>query len=464
MPTSTPGQISPSSIRIFFLIVLLNIVVYFPSLFHVARGDQITYLAEIATKNIWETTLGNYDYNRTRIFCPGDEILFRPVLFIFMGIEKIFFGYNFAFWQATGIILHLIALWCLWRLLLSFHQSIFAGLLTAFFSISAATYEMVIWHGINGYLICIILILIILRELNHRPLRLGLITFCLLIACFTYEIANLYAVLFFFYLWLLEPTNRRRSLILLLPPLIYGITSLINLGTLPAASVSDKTTLGINLLTANLFWIKSGIFSDQIHFLPTGNSWNIITGKTLSTPGGWIWVITATGMIGIYFLILRKTVWKELDRQKRLFISLLMAMIVVFTAVILLGRAGSPDMTETYLTKRSYYGYLPWMLWIILGYGLINFNGWKNNRYVGLFKTIITGCLITLTLLQGYLTFSHNRQLAQLHQDRRNLIRAMKQNKILSTQENIPGNEEIPFLFRADDPSRRYRFLEALYP
>jgi len=147
-------------IIIFTGIAAFNIIIYYPSLFHIPRADQWCYLADTSDyEDLSSLVTRFYSYNRVRLFNPGDSILFRPIFFILLGIEKWAFGNNFIYWQLMGIILHLILVYFLLKLLLEIQSSIFAYLLVFYFSTITVNQEMIIWHHINAYILFMIFVL-----------------------------------------------------------------------------------------------------------------------------------------------------------------------------------------------------------------------------------------------------------------------------------------------------------------
>jgi len=182
--------------RLFILAILgINFTVYAPSLFHVSRADQDILLIETADlDNAKDLILYTYSFPRTRILNVGDKIFFRPLLYLFLSFEKSLFGYNFIYWQLTGILLHLLVVWQLYRILHFINPSYFAGLLALNFSVLYLSQEMVIWHHINAYLIFLIFLLEAFYQFTRyidgeqkEHFRIWVMVFCLTLANFLYE-------------------------------------------------------------------------------------------------------------------------------------------------------------------------------------------------------------------------------------------------------------------------------------
>src|SRR5262249_221843 len=160
---------------------------------------------------------------RPRGSAPGDTDLFRPVLFALLSAEKVVFGPDLGGPQVIGILLHCIV--CL-LLLTLFRQivnlcdgssdkgespprpiaaSLFPFALTGFFALNPGVQELVIWTHLHGYLLFLVFLLgslaLLIRHASG-PAAGKLRSPCLwgswvlaLLAAFTYELGQCYAVL-----------------------------------------------------------------------------------------------------------------------------------------------------------------------------------------------------------------------------------------------------------------------------
>ncbi len=138
----------------FAVAALLSLFVFYPSFYHIPRADQIFYLAETADTHDWYSlAIKNYALNRTRILCPGDESVFRPIFYFILGTEKWMFRYSFIYWQITAFLFHLLVLWWMLKLLLYIRKNIFAPLLAITFSFLTVSMEAVVWQHISSYLV-----------------------------------------------------------------------------------------------------------------------------------------------------------------------------------------------------------------------------------------------------------------------------------------------------------------------
>src|SRR3954449_4524578 len=79
------------------ILLAATAVTFAPSLRHVPRADQWAFLIDaMDAKGFWELASQTWSYNRTRLICPGDTDLYRPILFLLLAAEKEAFGSDFA--------------------------------------------------------------------------------------------------------------------------------------------------------------------------------------------------------------------------------------------------------------------------------------------------------------------------------------------------------------------------------
>ncbi len=237
----------------FFFILLLNLSVYFPAFFQMARADQLVYLTEVADQyEFGELFQNTYSYNRTRHYNQGDELGFRPILFALLAFQKSYFGYNFVLWQLVGFVLHALLLAQLLRLLNFIRWDFLGALLVANFSVLTIASEMVSWHHIHAYILFLVLVLEALLQVArffhpptpettalavglHDPVRdekrLGLALIWLTLACYIQEFGVITCVVLgiFTLYWGKKnksPTAWRDALIFVVPVASYVIISL----------------------------------------------------------------------------------------------------------------------------------------------------------------------------------------------------------------------------------------------
>ncbi len=476
----------------FLLIVVYTGWAYWPSLLDIPRGDQLVYLAEVSPQKDWGAlAVSDYDLNRHRTFNPGDEILFRPLLYAFLGTEKFFFGYHFLLWQLVGILLHITVVYLILKLLLLMGQGLSAFLWAAFFGLFFINIELVTWHHLNSYLIFVVLILVSLNQVyrilvDRAPLfpRFWYMIAALAPACFIYEAANLYSVLIAVFLWFYRRDARRYVGWILLPVAIYTATSLINLfifhpcinGFSRAFNWNDILVCSTDLAKTMAWWIYVGFFRDQYLFIlefatrthmPLDD---VLAFKKLS----WFMpsvVLTASG-IALYGVILLLTVNRAFLRNRGPFLGLMAGMIFIYCLVIVIGREQT-GVLKNVLGFGLYYMYIFWAWLFILIYACIDFNKSNQRILYRSMKIISATVLVMLIILNAQMLHMANNMRAK---DSMNSIRLVGTLEALIQQkgkekdfsffvnEKYPGNFIYPDATNRFDGKRRYSFVELLYP
>ncbi len=161
-------NIRESVILLFFIVIVFNWIVYYPSFFQVGRADQTIFLIETARYDkLSELVKLTYSYPRTRQLDKGDEVLFKPLCYFFMSFEKWLFGYHFIYWQLVGFLLHILLLLQLYRILNLIGTSSISVFFTLQFSLLTISSDMVAWHHVSSY----ILFLIFLLEAFYQFIR-----------------------------------------------------------------------------------------------------------------------------------------------------------------------------------------------------------------------------------------------------------------------------------------------------
>ena len=141
--------------RIWFLaITAVTLAVFYPSLSHIPRSDQLCYLIQAGQYDDLHSLITKfYSFPRTAEYGggrmredqspKGDNFLFRPFVYIVLGLEERFFGFSFSLWQLFGVVVHLLNLWILLNLLLKIRVSLFAPLSVLCFAVMFIGHEMV---------------------------------------------------------------------------------------------------------------------------------------------------------------------------------------------------------------------------------------------------------------------------------------------------------------------------------
>ncbi len=467
----------------FAFIALGVLLVYFPSLTHVPRSDQIIYLSEVAhLKGFKALVLDTYDLNRHRKLAPGDQLLFRPLLYVMLGVEKFFFGYQFWCWQLVGVILHLAVIWQLLALLLLITPAVVAIAATALFATFFSNMEMVIWHHINAYLVFVFCWVFILRRFYLIALKgenfskYGVSIFCAsLISCFIYEAAVIYTVLLLMALRCLNIEQRRGYLFLCWPPILYFVTNIMNWylkGVIaPEAKLitAQISAFGVikGMLTAFVFWIYAGLFGGQLDMIYGPR--NVVVESSLFKMVNFMdaWVVSS---LFISLAVIALIVWPKTRQSKIInpYNALLVMMILSYMVAIVCGRAQTRGLAAV-LSGYLYYPYVFWLFFLPLILGLINWQAL--NKHV---KQLLLGAVLILIAFNGQHLYQANVKQADENNDILVLINTLELLIKEKGQEpdfsfyvagHYPGNYEMGQFKGNDNQERRQRCLmETLYP
>lgn len=439
---------------------------YYPSLGHGPRADQWCYLLDTVGEHQFSTLFAHtYSYNRTRMVCPGDYHLFRPVLFALLSGEKALFGNNFALWQATGILLHCLALYLLLRLMLRlpallsgettpeaaspwwFRQTIMRAVsfaLVLYFGLNCAVVEMVIWAHINGYLLFVVLVLgsiVLLLEgiaIGEEPRfkRVWLLgaAWCLtLLAAFTYEIGQFYAVIAgtLAAAALYRKGAARRSVIVFAVffsiLVFYRVANVLDQRAhaerapdIEIATILQRMTSRITLAHT----IRYLLYDLVQPFFPSWMSWSFTSRLVIpeavashwqdwkNSPMSIVSYVLLGGMIGLTLIGLRCLLVAKQKRVGLVAALLAFTLIALHLAITVVGRMNlrpGPDVLST----NSYYPYLP-LLFLLLGTSAIwafadagRLPGWWTRLNTGLGVLMIASLLI-LSVVSGVKVHSIN--------------------------------------------------------
>ncbi len=403
----------------FTLTAVAVIAAYYPSLFHPPRADQIVYLAETSTRqDPADLIFGCYDLTRNRVFSPGDSLTFRPLLYMILGSEQVLFGHRFWAWQSFAVLCHLLVIWCLLKLLWKINGPLLAFAVVWAFALSRVNYEQVTWSHLTSYLLmtaCVIKSLelyFLSLKAKHLSLRTAFtITLLLLIACFIYETANLFALCLLTALIAARPRYWHRAFILGVPVIIYGLTSVYNLvivnhiPLIPAESSSlSVTTVAINSVKAILWWSYVGIFHGLYGYVLSSRTM-FFSGDVLRFKPLWQNNLSVfTGLIFISaFCGLACHRLKRLSRPALFCFGLVMSMLFIYVGVIAAGRQQRVDFLQL-VRVNTYYQYFFWVLATIAGSLLIgqpkNTGSLRILRFIFIFVCLASGSLQGFRIFQ----------------------------------------------------------------
>jgi len=397
-----------------FVLIAVNLYAYFPSLYHVTRADQSVFLVETAELEDFGSLFNySYSYTRSRLLFIGDKIIFRPVWYAILSLEKAVFGYRFFYWQLTSLLLHFAVCLMLWRVLHQLAPGIGAFLTTLGFSVVSLFSEMVIWHHVHGYLLFLVFLLAGIMHFM-RWTASGLRTtsdlvwllIYLTLMCFLYEFGVICAVTMCAAAWLTaRPENPKEKILLRWrcaalsgPVLMYfylsGLDYYIRFG-LPDAGASlaasstylSPANIGIALLTMAVMSL-AGIFIPAFLVLIPGQRTTLsaIYWKTLAGHFSWQdpWSILNAFLLAVLSVLVVYVIVGMIRRARTLkargedtasdksgvVVSQTSAFLVFgYIMMLVVGRFG--DKTLGYILGSLYHFYAVGLLLIVALYAAV---------------------------------------------------------------------------------------------
>lgn len=385
-----------------FLLTFLTLATFWHGLWvGVPRADQLFYLHNIGGETSLTDILTSAPaFHRTH--SPGDFILYRPVLFLLLGICYFLFGYDFVLWQSVSLVLHItvvLALYSLLRRIPLLKETLWPFSLAFLFAASEMGSEMVLWHHIMGYLLfsllAILQILYLIRFMSEGHVRFAIWSLILaLIAEFTYEptlALNLIIVgaltlpalslKFQSLQWIPRPQPSPTTCLKIAA--LFCVISLL----LPVASIVDsylrfgnfagleRPQEGYNLVTAIFYtfkqisrWFRALLLPLGIQIIPGAHAYYKGTEYEFSLPHILNFLAVAATLLPAVYLFGKQM------RSLRLRITILMTpgliFLISYSFIIAIGRA-LPRGIEYVLFGNLHYAYIAqWILIASLGLAL----------------------------------------------------------------------------------------------
>ena len=165
--------------------------VYWPAMNRVFAADQLWYFAEVGGHDSLSRGLRHFDYALSRVYWKGDDLLFRPVLFIWLAVANRLFAYHHVWWNVANLGLHIGVAIALLRLLLAIHPSLLALPAAVLFVVLEPPMELVLWNHLGGYLLACLFLAVGLRSFvrlrNGVTASYGSFVAAFTLACLSYE-------------------------------------------------------------------------------------------------------------------------------------------------------------------------------------------------------------------------------------------------------------------------------------
>jgi len=471
----------------FVLLAVIMAAAYGPSLWHVARGDQINYLAELSSRHgFMGTVLDTVDINRTRTFAPGDPIAFRPLLFFILGLQKYFFGYGFMGWQIVALLVHLFVCAALYALLCRIRGWAFAFLATGMFAFAPVNIEPVTWHHITPYLLfagCVLMALRGLYVAEKGDVKAGAHAAVgwMLPAVFLYEAGVWYALCMGVFLWLRGWRGVAYAMGALV--VLYFGTNAADLFARHAVDMlrtEQVSFQGSFLLTLTNMVLLGKWFLSAFFFLGPADLIPVTRMMVRPEVVTWVWPwgqpisfslgLGVAACIAAVVVFGHSVVRRGVGKNGALFL-LCCVMMAGYLAAIALGRVNAQGAFG--MRVGLYYPYNFLALVLVVFALVLPRDGGEYKPWDKLVK-ILGACIIALMVISyAFMVHRVTAQMARDHRQNRTFLEAL--DRYVKAHEKEPGfsfyvGPEYPGNYtadwvvrRGDPPGRMYTVAEALY-
>jgi hypothetical protein len=142
----------------------LAAAIYWPAMNRVFAADQLWYFAEVGGHDSLALGLRHVDYALSRVYWKGDDLLFRPILFIWLAIANRLFSYHHLWWNVANLAIHVGVAVAVLRLLLTIQPSLLALPAAALFLVFEPPMELVLWNHLGGYMLACLFLAVGLRS------------------------------------------------------------------------------------------------------------------------------------------------------------------------------------------------------------------------------------------------------------------------------------------------------------
>ena len=134
------------------VLTVVGWITYAPARDRIFAADQIWYFAEVGDSTL-SAGLRHLDYNVSRMYWKGDELLFRPVTFVWLALANWAFSYHHLWWNLANLAIHIGVALAVFRLLITIRPSPLALPASVLFLVFEPSMELVVWNHLGGYLL-----------------------------------------------------------------------------------------------------------------------------------------------------------------------------------------------------------------------------------------------------------------------------------------------------------------------
>lgn len=401
-------------------ILAIALVVYWPSFSHLLRSETYVFFL-----NTHEYSSAFQYLNYQMEYMPGDSLLFRPLLYGTLGLEKMLFSSNYTLWHIGAFIAHSLAIVSLFRLLWLIRPSVLATLFALLFGTMYVSINAILYVQVAPYSLFIALTLTGLYYLYKGSPVVAIV--CMFIASFFYEIGILFLILIGIYLWL----NKSKSALWTVPAtttyLAMFLVQKINIGLINPELPSLSSIIHAPYLAGT--WITQALIPVAFNVNPT---------PTLATQPVWfesimilpILILNIIAIAVVTFSLWQKKLEGDSPTIRKNFKLLIGTMLIVFLLTVTIFRAESRGVSYILDTNINANMFLAWL--ILLTYTFLNFKSFGK-------KQIILASLALLFLIgvSSFKVYDVNQEINLVEQPSKAYI--MEVDSFVKTHEDEQG-------------------------
>jgi hypothetical protein len=381
------------------VLTVVGWVVYAPALDRVFAADQIWYFAEVGDSTL-SAGLRHLDYNVSRVYWKGDELLFRPVTFAWLALANWAFSYHHVWWNLANLAIHIAVALAVFRLLIAIQPSPLALPASVLFLVFEPSMELVVWNHLGGYMLAwcglAVGLRAFVRMLGGGTLsehRRDVVTFAVAftLGSLAYEpivpITTAAVLLLFAHHW--HRVRWREGALLVAPVLTFVLLYAGHALQAPRltfvdSSVSDRFGLGmaVDVVWGSLLlvaaWTRELLLPTalQLGGLPAERFWK-------SFEPSWTEPVLILNIVVVLATLSLVAMSMAGARARRVtpLLALLAFAIVVYPAIIAFGRR------EAWVVATTYYAYPFGLLGVVVSYTLVDRErlvAWRRPALAGL--------------------------------------------------------------------------------
>ncbi len=390
------------------MLLVMAYAVYGPALDRVFAADQLTYFAEVGGEQSLAAGLRHVDYALSRVYWKGDDLLFRPVLFIWLAIANRLFTYHHWWWNVANVAIHWAVAVAILRLLLAIRPSLLALPTAVLFLVLKPPMELVLWNHLGGYLLACLFLAIGLRSFVRlldgqlsRDTYVGYAA-ALTLAALSYEAMVPIAAAGAAILHVRQPTRPswRRLIAVLVPVIVFSALYAAHALRAPRLGYVDRADGQALFEAANAGSVLIGagrvltVWTLELA-LPAALQLTSVPYERFGKSFAFSWsdplqmanlAVVVLGVVATGF----STSSERLRRVSPLAVLLLTGLLT-YAALIAFGRSSDE------VSAITYYAYLPAVLLMPLVYALVDFDRLSGRRTAVLMAVLVAFAFIHAT-------------------------------------------------------------------